>query len=154
MTVADHHMVGEVGFAAWKSNGAEEAGFSQAHVIERARNAFFDYPVAAKGDVVVAELEGRVVGWGARENEPDYISDVWIDPIHQGRGIGSAFVRHFLACIIADGFNFAKIDTRASNVGAIRLYERAGFSIVWRGERFDAGLGISLEKVHMERHFG
>ncbi|WP_235776998.1 hypothetical protein [Rhizobium mesoamericanum] len=60
MTVADHHMVGEIGFAAWKSRGAKEVRFHQAHVIERARKAF-DYPAAAKGDVAVAELESRIV---------------------------------------------------------------------------------------------
>ncbi|WP_431322064.1 hypothetical protein [Rhizobium sp. YTU87027] len=77
MTVADHHMVGEVGFAAWKSSGAGEPGFNRADVIEAARKAFFDYPALAKGDVVVAELDGRIAGW---ENEPNHISDIWIDP--------------------------------------------------------------------------
>jgi len=154
MTVADHHMVGDVGFAAWKSNAAKEVGFNQAHVIERARRAFFDYPAAAKGDVAVAELEGRIAGWGARENEPNCISDIWIDPACQGRGIGSSLVRYFIERIAADGFKVAKIHTRATNAGAIRLYERGGFSIVWRGEGFDAELGIVLEKVHLERRLG
>ncbi|OWV99005.1 acetyltransferase [Rhizobium sp. R693] len=154
MTVADHHMVGEVGFTAWKSSGAKEVGFHQAHVIEHARKAFFDYPAAAKGDVAVAELEGRIVGWGGRENEPNHISDIWIDPACQGRGSGSALIRYFIERIAADGFKVAKIDTRATNAGAIRLYERAGFSIIWRDEKFDAALGIPLEKVHLEKRLG
>jgi len=154
MTVADHHMVGDVGFAAWKSSGAGEAGFNRADVIEGARRAFFDYPATAKGDVIVAEFEGRIAGWGARENKPNCISDIWIDPACQGRGIGSALVRYFIERIAADGFKVAKIHTRATNGGGIRLYERAGFSIVWRGEKFDAELGIPLEKVHLEKRLG
>ncbi|KRB53163.1 acetyltransferase [Rhizobium sp. Root708] len=154
MTVADHPMVGEVGFAAWKSGSTEEAAFSQDHVVERARVAFLDYAATAKGDVAVAELEGRIVGWGAREYEPDCISDIWIDPAHQGGGIGFALVSYFIERIAADGFRAAKIDTRATNTRAIRLYERAGFSIVRRGQTFDQELGISLEQVHLEKHFG
>ncbi len=94
MTVADHQVVGEVGFAAWKTSVEGEAGFSDPAVIEAARKAFFEYPAEAKGDVAVAELEGRVVGWGAREDNPDYISDIWVDPGCQSRGIGSALVRY------------------------------------------------------------
>ena len=154
LTVADHYLVGEVGFAAWKSSGAGEPGFDRADVIEAARKAFFDYPATAKGDVAVAELDGRIAGWGAREDEPNYISDIWIDPACQGRGIGSALVCYFIGRIAADGFNVAKIHTRATNASAIRLYERAGFSIVWRGETFDAELGIPLEKVHLEKRLG
>lgn len=154
MAGADHQGVGEIGFAAWKSSAAGEAGFDDPVVIEAARKAFFDYPAEAKGDVAIAELGSRVVGWGARENEPDSISDIWIDPACQGRGIGSALVRYFVERIAADGFRVAKIHTRATNGGAIRLYERAGFSIVWRGERFDAQLGIPLEKAHLEKRLG
>jgi len=154
MTIADHQVVGEVGFAAWKTSGEGEAGFDDPAVIEAARKAFLDYPAEAKGDVAVAELAGRVVGWGAREDDPDYISDIWVDPACQGRGIGSALVRYFLERIEADGFKIAKIHTRATNAGAIRLYERCGFLLVWRGEEFDAGLGIPLEKVHLEKHLG
>ena len=154
MTVADHQVVGEVGFAAWKTSVEGEAGFSDPAVIEAARKAFFEYPAEAKGDVAVAELENRVVGWGAREDNPDYISDIWVDPACQGRGIGSALVRYFLERMKTDGIEIATIHTRATNAGAIRLYERCGFSIVWRGEEFDAGLGIPLEKVHLETHLG
>jgi len=154
MTVADHLVVGEVGFAAWKTGVDGEAGFTDPAVIEAARKAFFEYPADAKGDVAVAELEGRVVGWGAREDDPDYISDIWIDPACQGRGIGSVLVRYFVERIKTDGIRIAKIHSRATNAGAIRLYERCGFSVVWRGEEFDAGLGIPLEKVHLEMHLG
>jgi [ribosomal protein S18]-alanine N-acetyltransferase len=151
MTIADHIVVGEVGFRAWQSSSASEPGFDRREVIAMARDGFVDYPAAARGDVAVAELEGRVVGWGAREDAPDYISDIWVDPACQGRGIGSALMHYFLARIEADGFRIAKIHTRATNSGAIRLYERMGFAIVWRGEEFNTALEMPLQKVHMEK---
>jgi len=154
MTVADHILVGDVGFAAWLSNIAGEEAFSDAKIVAAARRAFVDYPASAKGDVAIAEIGGEVAGWGAREDAPDYISDLWVDPAYQGRGIGAALLAHFLDAISRNGFSIARIDTRATNAGAIRLYERSGFSIVWRGFERDASLGIDLEKVILEMHLG
>ncbi|NLS03234.1 GNAT family N-acetyltransferase [Rhizobium sp. P32RR-XVIII] len=154
MTVADHQMVGDVGFAAWLSSSQGEAEFGDRDVVEAARKAFLDYPASAKGHVAVAEIAGRLAGWGACEDAPDYISDLWIDPAYQGRGVGSALLRHFLTRIATAGFKVAKIDTRATNAGAIRLYERNGFSIVWRGVERDLSLGIDLDKVKLEKHLG
>lgn len=154
MTAADHEAVAEVGFAAWKSSSKGEAEFGNFDIVEAARKVFLEYPATAKGDVAVVELDGRVVGWGAREDAPDYISDIWVDPAVQSRGIGTALVRYFLERIATDGFEVASIHTRATNARAIGLYERCSFSIVWRGEEFDEGLGIPLEKVHLEKRLG
>ena len=38
-----------------------------------------------------------------------------------------------------------------SNIGAIRLYERCGFSFIWHGIEFSERMGASLEKVHLEK---
>lgn len=151
MAAADHEAVAEVGFAAWKSSGKDEAAFEEPKVVEAARTAFLGYPATAKGDVAVAELAGKVIGWAAREDELDHISDIWVDPAFQGRGVGSALLGHLLARISADGFRSAKIHTRATNTGAIGLYQRSGFSIVRRGPEQDPSLGIFLEKVHLEK---
>jgi ribosomal-protein-alanine N-acetyltransferase len=39
----------------------------------------------------------------------------------------------------------------ASNIGAIRLYGRCGFSIIWHGIEFSERMGVPLEKVHLEK---
>ncbi|MDP9811741.1 ribosomal-protein-alanine N-acetyltransferase [Rhizobium tibeticum] len=81
-------MVGEIGFAAWKSSGAGEAGFDDPVVIEAARKAFFDFGSGERCRRDCRTWEAGV-GWGARENEPNSISGIWIDPACQGgRGIG------------------------------------------------------------------
>ncbi|MDR7146772.1 GNAT family N-acetyltransferase [Rhizobium sp. BE258] len=152
MTVADHIVVGEVGFAAWLSNIKGEEVFSDSSIVAAARKAFVDYPASAKGDVAVAEIGGKVVGWAAREDAPAYISDLWVDPAFQGRGIGAVLLAHFVSVISGEGYRIVRIDTRATNTGAIRLYERAGFSIVRRGFERDASLGVDLEMVKLEMH--
>jgi [ribosomal protein S18]-alanine N-acetyltransferase len=45
----------------------------------------------------------------------------------------------------------ATIHTHARNAGAIRLYQRCGFSIVWRGMEYSKSMGVNLEKIHMEK---
>ncbi|MFC5755522.1 GNAT family N-acetyltransferase [Rhizobium sp. GCM10022189] len=46
--------------------------------------------------------------------------------------------------------NGATRDT-CEHIGAIRLYERCGFSIIWHGIEFSERMGASLEKVHLEK---
>jgi [ribosomal protein S18]-alanine N-acetyltransferase len=69
-------------------------------------------------------------------------------------GIGRSLIDHLLSRMRGDGITLATIHTHASNSGAIRLYERAGFRIVWRGMEFSRSAGAELEKVHMERVLG
>jgi ribosomal-protein-alanine N-acetyltransferase len=151
MTVADHQVVGEVGFAAWKSSDAFEPAYANAEVIERVRHAFAIFPENTSGDVHPAEIDGVIVGWAARDNDRDYVSDVWVHPDYQGRGIGRALVLHILAVISAEGHPLARISTHASNASAIRLYERCGFEIVWRGIEFSKSMNVDLEKVRLEK---
>jgi ribosomal-protein-alanine N-acetyltransferase len=151
MTAADHEMVGAVGFAAWLSGCALDARFKNEGIIEAARHAFVAYPATAKGEVIVAEIDGVIVGWIAREERRDNISDLWVDPVFQGRGVGSRLIQRLIGRMELEGIATQKIDTLASNVPAIGLYQKHGFKIVWQGEEFDAALSINLTKVHLER---
>lgn len=149
MAVADHHVVGEVGFAAWKSSDAFRDVELSADVLERTRSAYEIFAGETKGDVWIAELDGKVVGWCARDGAPNYISDLWVLPDQQGRGIGKALVLDMVSRIKAEGHLMATIHTHDRNVGAIRLYQRCGFVIVWRGTEYSKSMGMDLEKVHL-----
>jgi [ribosomal protein S18]-alanine N-acetyltransferase len=120
-------------------------------IVERTRQAFADFPGEADVEVHVAEFEGKVVGWGARDRAPDYISDLWVLPDQQGKGIGKALIERLCERIRAGGHTNVRIDTHGSNTGALRLYERCGFVIVWRGIEHSKSMGVDLEKVHMKK---
>jgi ribosomal-protein-alanine N-acetyltransferase len=153
MTVADHHVVGEVGFAAWQSSDAFKGVDLSADVLERTRKAYEVFAGETNGDVRLAELDGEVVGWCARDGAPNYISDLWVLPNHQGRGIGKALVLDAIARIKAEGHSTATIHTHGRDAGASRLYHRCGFAITWRGIEYSKSMGIDLEKVHLEQSF-
>lgn len=151
MTAADHDVVGRVGWEAWRSTGPLDRGFADPKVAQRVKDAFLRFPSTTNGDVVVADLNGRVVGWGAREDEPDYISDIWIAPEFQRRGIGARLVEHFCAVIGNEGLRQARIATHQKNFSAIALYKRCGFDIVWQGMERDSIMGLELPKVRLKK---
>jgi ribosomal-protein-alanine N-acetyltransferase len=151
ITEADRKTVGLVGFAAWQSSDAFEESYLDPVVIERVRGEFECFAQDADVDIVVADKDGVVVGWGARGEEPDYISDLWVDPNWQGNGIGRQLIEHFIDQMRRANLHLAKISTHAANGAAIRLYERCGFSIVWRGAQWSQSMRVELQKVRLEK---
>lgn len=149
MTEADAESVGEVGFAAWAANPVlNDFG---ADMPERVRMAFFDFAAAGSAVILVAECDGEIVGWTARDGEADYISDLWVRPDYQGRGAGRALLEYLFAMMRREGTDRARIATHAGNAGAIRLYERCGFALVWHGMERSQAMQMDVEKVRLEK---
>jgi RimJ/RimL family protein N-acetyltransferase len=95
-------------------------------------------------DVLVAERDGVVVGWGKIEHPtPLPASDhVWmitglaVDPPAQGAGVGRALVEALIDEARKRGARRLTLRVFAPNEPARRLYERCGFEVegVLRGE--------------------
>lgn len=149
MAAADHRAVTAVGFAAWQSSDAFRENGLPLDREEQVRLAYERFAAEAADKITVAEFDGRIAGWTARETEPDYISDLWVDPACQCKGIGRALIEHLLSVMRREGLERARIHTHGSNTGAIRLYQRCGFTIVWRGLEYSKSLGVEHEKVHL-----
>ena len=81
----------------------------------------------------VVEVDGAVAGliqfW--EEPEPKFRHagiDVFLDPVLQGRGLGTEAVRRVVRHLIDDcGHHRITIDPAAANAAAIRAYEKVGF---------------------------
>lgn len=147
-THADIAALAAVGMRAWASNifsFEPELPGMRAHV-EHAYQAFAEEHFAR---VLVAEVDGVILGWGAREKNDDYISDMWVDPDYQGQGIGSAILAALKSAIAAAGYATARLESHARNAGAIRLYEREGFRIVHQSLEWSESLERKIEKVKM-----
>ncbi|MBX5132513.1 GNAT family N-acetyltransferase [Rhizobium lentis] len=154
MTSADRETVGAVGFAAWAAADAFDESYRDPDVIAKVGHEFSVFPRETKGEIFVAALDAEIVGWIAREGQPNYISDLWVQPHHQGKGVGEALLSYLCELITAEGLTTARIDTHARNLGAIRLYKRCGFTIIWHGIEFSRSIGVPLEKVHLEKQLG
>ena len=112
------------------------------------------------GDVLVADDDGRVVGY-AKIHHPTSLpaSDhVWevtglaVDPAHEGRGVGRALMEALMEDARERGGERMTLRVFKPNERAQRLYERLGFEVegVLRGE-FRVGDGEYVDDVLMAR---
>ncbi|WP_245314319.1 GNAT family N-acetyltransferase [Rhizobium sp. R634] len=146
ITPADHKTVGAVGFAAWAAGEAFEDCYRDPDVMAKVRQEFVVFPHETKGEIFVAELADDIVGWGAREDERNYVSDLWVHPDYQGRGVGRALLLHLCELMANEGLATVRLDTHARNALAIRLYERCGFTIIRHDVEFSKSMGVALER--------
>jgi mycothiol synthase len=78
--------------------------------------------VAQRGDQIVGFLLTR--RWA--QESVGYISILAVTPDEQGRGLGTAMLRHAFACYAGAGLAQAQLGVSSDNPGALRLYERIG----------------------------
>lgn len=143
-------MLGDIGFAAWEASAFAVADADRVDRM-RLRAEFCDFGAGHADRILVAEAEGRALGWGARERGDGEISDLWVGPDAQGRGVGGQLLSALVEEIRSEGFARAELETLASNAGAIQFYERHGFAITWRKEKFSQALGYAIDKVGMNK---
>jgi ribosomal-protein-alanine N-acetyltransferase len=149
-----------IGYRAWEeklsvwTHGQDDVGA----IRENARIAYETFTRNYWPAILVAEDEGRVVGWGAREHEgdvPDHrdnaISDLWIDPDCQGRSYGTALLAALEDVIRDLGFTTALLETHARNHSAIAFYKARGYRVSWLSTKYSASLDRDIEKVGMEK---
>ena len=142
--------LGAIGFAAWAASqfAVNDAG----RVDRKALLADFEKLGEEHPEtILVAETNGQLAGWGAREDRNQHISDLWVTPELQGQGIGTTLLGALETEIAALGLLQAELETLATNTEAIRFYERHGFVVVWRAEKFSSSLGYAIDKVGMNK---
>jgi RimJ/RimL family protein N-acetyltransferase len=69
-----------------------------------------------------------------------------VHPHHTGRGVGTAILLAVIGWLFRGGMSLISVDVAASNVPAVRCYEKAGFACreaVWREAADLAGVDLS-----------
>jgi GNAT superfamily N-acetyltransferase len=88
--------------------------------------------------VVVAELDGRIVGFAAGGPSPDIdldpamtaeVKGLYVDPAFWRRGLGDALLSEVLQRLRRDGFGSATLWVLAQNEPARTLYESRGWKL-------------------------
>ncbi|MDO9415881.1 GNAT family N-acetyltransferase [Pararhizobium sp.] len=151
--------VARIGFAAWMANRTHADWFLE-DVEQRVEASFADFARKPDAEVLVAVAGDTILGWGARDSREhpgdrsrswNYLSDLWVLPEWQGKGIGSALVAELLARMRADGLEVATIETDHANAQALALYQRLGFTEIGRGKSFSPSLGLNMIRVLLEK---
>src|SRR5690606_37224453 len=99
---------------------------------------------------IVAELDGVAVGWCARQRGKAYIPYLFVTPLLQNHGIGTALLRRMEPMLELQGADRVQLDTLADNVRAVNFYQHQGYQIlVLRSEGQpgqSAAVSVRLEK--------
>lgn len=107
------------------------------HPLPLAYAAGFTAMSAQGGRIVLAELDGAVIGClqlnvihGVSQlgQARAQVEAVRIASTHRGRGIGAALLRHTLGLAEVEGCSVMQLTTNAARTDAQRFYERLGFT--------------------------
>ncbi|PWW04256.1 ribosomal-protein-alanine N-acetyltransferase [Hoeflea marina] len=142
-----------IGLAAWQE-AISAWGEDVEKMRENATSAYVNFCVRNWPDILVAEWDGDLAGWGASENADDQITDLWVAPVFQGRGIGSELLADLELEIRGRGFDRARLDTHARNVRAIHLFKRHGYRVSAYTVAYSAALDVDIDTVAMVKEFG
>lgn len=100
--------------------------------------------------IIVAEIDDVAVGWCARQRGKAYIPYLFVTPLLQNHGIGSALLRRMESMLELQGADRVQLDTLADNVRAVNFYQHQGYQILvlrTEGKPGQAGsLSVRLEK--------
>ncbi len=106
---------------------------------------------------LVAEIE-TVVGWAAlsRVSSRTVYSgvaevSVYVDPSHQGRGVGSTLLAELISASETQGYWTLQTAIFPENETSIALHERHGFRVVGTRERIGAHHGKWRDTILLER---
>ena len=141
-----------IGLAAWEK-AIRVWGEDAERLRENAQIAYHSFCNRGWPDILVAEWDGNLAGWGACEKADDFITDLWVHPAFQGRGIGTALIEAIEAGITQRGYKMARLDTHARNAGAIRLYKRMGYRVKSYFVTYSEPLDEDIDKVEMIKEF-
>lgn len=100
--------------------------------------------------IVVAELEGELVGWCSRARHRPYIPFLFVSPKQQSQGIGSALLRRVESMLELEGAGAVHLETPADNVRAVRFYQRQGYRILAMRPESRTG-GDAFTSVRLEK---
>ena len=78
---------------------------------------------------LVAKIDREIVGYGGLITYGDeaHITNVAVDPMHQGHGIATRLLAELIPNAIEMGARAVSLEVRVTNWGAQRIYARFGF---------------------------
>lgn len=137
-----------LGLAAWQRGiGPLVDAVVLARIL--AENPFLPFLTSRSADVLVAERDGRPLGFGACEHADNDISDIWVSPEHEGQGVGRALIAALEARARERGFAVMTIGAAAANERAHGLYRHLGYVETERLSKWDDVLGTRLDMIRL-----
>lgn len=141
-------VLAEIGLKAWES--AMSTIEDSSVLRDAAEAAFLSFTSQHWLTISVIEEDGIIAGWAARERLDETVTDFWIDPLWQSRGLGTALLASLEADIRHQGFDTARLETHARNE-AIAFFEKHGYTIHWLTVSYSPKLDRDVETVGLSK---
>jgi ribosomal-protein-alanine N-acetyltransferase len=138
-----------IGLRAWE-NAVEAIGMTQT-LRDNARSAFENFALSSWLSIVVADVDGALAGWAAREDFDDKITDFWIDPPYQRKGVGSVLLAEIERQIIEKGFNTALLESHAHNEQAVGFFQHHGYGVNWLSITYSPKLDRDVQSIGLRK---
>ena len=103
--------------------------------------------LVAAGGALVAQENGRMLGYAILDLDSGEIDAVFVDPGQQGRGVARRLLAALETMAVARGIGRLFL---SASLNAVPFYQRAGF-ISLREEVYPHRSGIGLRSVFMEK---
>lgn len=148
-TTDDVPALAEIGLRAWEQAATGVADLDALR--DNAREAFLQFLAAKWLTVVVAERGGVTAGWAAREKMDEEITDLWVDPTLQRRGVGTTLLAALEDEMRRSGFEAADLQTHARNAPALAFFRKQGYAVNWLSVTYSPKLDGDVESVGLRR---
>ena len=107
--------------------------------------------------VVVAEIDGRIVGWGSISKfharagyDPSVEASVYIDQAFHRRGLGRTLLEHLIERARTAGFHTIIGGASAEQTASIALQEGLGFTRVAQFKEVGQKFGQRLDVIYLQ----
>lgn len=127
-TVDDRAFMARVFAIASRDVNSKQFGWSDAEVEHSASTRSYDFE-----HTTIIVVDGIDQGWQTivmRKVDEIHIDSIFLLPEAQGRGVGTKIINGLIAKAQARKFALSICAVKA-NDGALRLYERLGFTVTW-----------------------
>ena len=141
-----------LGVIAWEQ-AFSNAGENTESIQQNAEATYSHFCTNFWHTIQVAELDGEIVGWGALEIGRNNLTDLWILPVIQRQGVGSAILAALEAYAQHLGFEDLELETHAKNVAAIAFFKKHDFAISGLKSTYSASLDRSIDILQMRKLF-
>jgi L-amino acid N-acyltransferase YncA len=108
--------------------------------------------------ILVAELDGEIVGWGSlgkwsdrRAYAETAVISLYVDAEHRGKGIGTEVLETLLRTACRNGFHTVISRIAGENAASIHLHEKLGFRHIGVMQEVARKLGKLLDLCLMQK---
>lgn len=146
----DIRTLAALGVIAWEQAFAL-AGEVTHHLRTNAEVTYFGFCEQSWPIIIVADLDGEVVGWAALEAGQNKITDLWVLPNFQRHGVGSALLLELEQQATTREFDEVHLETHAKNAPALAFFKKHEFTISGLKSVYSPTMDKSVDTLEMRK---